>query len=212
MKKHNGASWLFGLLGVLLAAAVLLICLTQRDASPRLFGKTEEAEECVRAMMTRICQGDYSGASAYLYGTPSLGTDDSPEEPVADMIWEAFVSSLSFSPQGGCYATVSGLAQDITVSGLDLPGVTQALKQHSPAVLEARVEAEEDMGAVYDENHQYREAFTQSVLEEAASQVLSSSASVERRVTVRLVYEENRWWVVPDAALLNAVSGGIISN
>ena len=66
------------------------------------------------------------------------------------------------------------------------------------------------MALVYDENGEYREAFAQSVLEEAARQVLDSADSAERTVTLNLVYEGNQWWVVPDQALLSAISGGIL--
>ena len=168
MRKNKASFWIFGALAAVLAVAALLICLTQRNAVPRLFGKTEGAEKCARGMMECISRGDYAGASAYLYGTPSLGTDAQRETPAAALIWDAFVSSLECQSQGSCYATDAGVAMDFTVSGLDIPSLTQELKQRSAAVLEARVEAAEDMSQVYDSNQQYREDFAQSVLEEAA--------------------------------------------
>lgn len=198
------------MLAAVLAVTALLICMTQRSAEPKLFGKAEGAEECARAMMACISQGDYAGASAYLYGTPSLGTEAQRETPAAELIWNAFVSSLECQSQGGCYATVSGVAQDFTVSSLDIPSLTQTLKEHSSAVLEARVEAAEDMSQVYDSDGQYREDFAESVLEEAAREAVAAGNPVQRTVTVQLVYDRNQWWVVPDQALLSAISGGII--
>ncbi|MCI6434308.1 MAG: hypothetical protein MR828_06025 [Clostridiales bacterium] len=209
MRKNKASFWIFGALAAVLAVAALLICLTQRNAVPRLFGKTEGAEKCARAMMECISQGDYAGASAYLYGTPSLGTDAQRETPAAALIWDAFVSSLECRSQGSCYATDAGVAMDFTVSGLDIPSLTQELKQRSAAVLEARVEAAEDMSQVYDSNQQYREDFAQSVLEEAAREAVAAVGPVENAVTVQLVYEGNQWWVVPDSALMTAISGGI---
>lgn len=210
MRKNKASFWIFGVLAAVLAVAALLICLTQRNAVPRLFGKTEGAEKCARAMMECISQGDYAGASAYLYGTPSLGTDAQRETPAAALIWDAFVSSLECQSQGSCYATDAGVAMDFTVSGLDIPSLTQELKQRAFAVLEARVEAAEDMSQVYDSNQQYRENFAQSVLEEAAREAVAASSPVQRRVAVQLVYEGNQWWVVPDGALITAISGGIL--
>ena len=210
MVKRNLPARVFGCLGAVLAVTALLICLTQRNAQPRLFGTAAGAEECAQAMMENIAQGNYAAASAYLYGTPSLGTGTQPESDTAGILWEAFVSSLDFEPLGGCYATVSGLARDYSVSSLDLPKLTQALKDAAPGILESRLDAAEDMTLIYDENGEYRKAFAQSVLEEAARQVLASADSVDRTVTLNLVYEGNQWWVVPDQALLSAISGGIV--
>lgn len=197
-------------MAAVLAAAVLVICLTQRSSAPRLFGKAEGAEQCALAMMERISQGDYSGASAYLYGNPSLGSDALRETPAARLIWDAYVSSLECRRKSSCYATDQGVAMDFAVSGLDIPTLTQELKQRASAVLEARVASAEDMSQVYDDEQQYREDFAQSVLEEAAQGAIADATSVERSVTLRLVYEANQWWVVPDSALLTAISGGIM--
>ena len=198
------------MLAVVLAVSALLICLTQRNAAPKLFGKAEGAEKCARAMMDCISRGDYAGASAYLYGTPSLGIGDQRETPAAECVWDAFVSSMECRSRGSCYATDAGVAMDFTVSGLDIPSLTQELKQRSAAVLEARVEAAENMSQVYDSNQQYREDFIQSVLEEAAREAVAAVSPVENAVTVQLVYEGNQWWVVPDSALMTAISGGIL--
>ena len=198
------------MLAVVLAVSALLICLTQRNATPKLFGKAEGAEKCARAMMDCISRGDYAGASAYLYGTPSLGIGDQRETPAAECVWDAFVSSMECRSRGSCYATDAGVAMDFTVSGLDIPSLTQELKQRSAAVLEARVEAAENMSQVYDSNQQYREDFIQSVLEEAAREAVAAVSPVENAVTVQLVYEGNQWWVVPDSALMTAISGGIL--
>ena len=210
MRNNKASSWIFGALAVVLAVSALLICLTQRNAPPKLFGGTEGAESCARAMMECISRGDYAGASAYLYGKPSMGTDAQRETPAAKLIWDAFVSSLECRSQGSCYATDAGVAMDFTVSGLDIPSLTQELKQRAAAVLEARVASTEDMSQVYDDEQQYREDFAQSVLEEAAREAVAAVSPVENAVTVQLVYEGNQWWVVPDSALLTAISGGIM--
>lgn len=209
MKRNKVLPWLFGALGAVLAAAALVICLTQREAEPKLFGGASGAEECARAMMEKISAGDYAGASAYLYGTPDLGTGMEEEDSLAGLIWNAFVSSLDCRSQGQCYATVSGVAVDFVVTALDIPSLTQNLKDYAPAVLDARVESAENISQVYDSSNEYRQDFAQSVLREAAQEVIAASAPVGRTVTVHLVHEQNRWWVVPDEALLDAISGGI---
>lgn len=203
-------SRVFAILGAILTVAVLVICLTQRGSGPVLLGTAAGAEECAQGLMERICAGDYSGAAQYLYGTPSLGDDAQRENPASQLIWDAFLSSLSCRPQGNCYADENGLAQDYILSGLDIPSLVAKLKEAVPAVLEAQVDGAENFAQVYDDNWQYREEFAQSVLEETARQVTAGIAPVERRITLRLAFENSQWWVVPDQQLITAISGGIL--
>ena len=167
MKKIPISSRVFAVLGALLAVLVLVICLSQRGSTPLLLGSTEKAEECARNLMERICAGDYAGASQFLYGTPSLGSDTQRENAAGELLWQAFLSSLNSQPAGDCYADEKGLAQDYILSGLDIPELLAKLKEAAPGVLNARGEGAEDLAQVYDDNWQYREAVTQSVLGEA---------------------------------------------
>ena len=210
MKKIPISSWVFAVLGVLLAVLVLVICLSQRSGTPLLLGSTEKAEDCARNLMERVCNGDYTGASQYLYGTPSLGSDSQRENAASELIWQAFLSSLKSQPAGDCYADEKGLAQDYILSGLDIPDLLARLKETAPGVLKTRVDAAESFVEVYDDNWQYREEFTKSVLEEAARQVTGEATPAQRTITLRLTFEDGRWWVVPDTQLLTAISGGIL--
>ena len=210
MKKQKVISCCFGVLGVILAVTALMICLTQRETEPKLIGGAPGAESCAQAMMEKLNSGDFQGASHYLLGSPSLISGTRQMERAARLLWDAFASGLRATPQGACYATVSGVAQDYTLSSLDVPQMLEQLKQYAPMVLESRVEAAEDMSQVYDENHEYREDFAQSVLEEAAREVIAASSPTEATVTVHLTNQDGRWWVVPDEALLRAISGGTI--
>lgn len=203
-------SRVFAILGAILAVAVLVICLTQRSSRPLLLHTASGAEECAQGLMERICAGDYAGAAQYLYGTPSLGDETQRETPASQLIWDAFLSSLSCRPQGDCYADENGLAQDYILSGLDIPSLVAKLKEAVPAVLEAQVDGAENLALVYDDNWQYREEFAQSVLEETARQVTAGIAPVERQITLRLAFEDGQWWVVPDQQLITAISGGIL--
>ena len=210
MGKKNISSWIFGSLAAVLAVTALMICLTQREAEPRLLGSAPGAEGCARGMMEALSQGNFQGASAYLQGTPSLVGEGQQLDGAAKLIWDAFAASLDAVPQGGCYATVSGLAQDYVLTSLDIPSLTQQMKEYAPAVLDSRIEAAEDMSQVYGDDHAYQEAFAQSVLEEAAREVIAAGTPREITVTVRLTYQDGQWWVVPDEALLTAISGGIL--
>ena len=209
MRRIQILPLVLGTIAGMLAVTVLLICVTARSAQPVLLTAPEGAAECAQEMMDKIYTGDYAGASSCLYGKPSLSAGDQGESGAAQVIWDAFRSSLSCRPQGELYADENGLAQDYILSGLDIPSLIQQMKTTAPGILQKKVEAAESFDQVYDDNWQYREDFTQAVLEEAARQAAAAGSRVERSVTLRLVYEDDQWWVLPNQELIAAISGGL---
>lgn len=214
MKLKNVLSIIFALLAVSLTALTLKVCLEALDADPVLMTPPVAAVETADAMMAAVCAGDYEAASGLMYGTPNLGASRAPADEVGVILWDAFQESLSYELVGECYATDSGIAQDITVTCLDFSSVTVSLRDRAQTLLVERVEAAENaaMGAdtIYDENGDYREDFVMEVLRDVTLDALEEDArNKEQTLTVNLVYKKGQWWVVPDQALLSAISGGI---
>jgi len=118
---------------------------------------------------------------------------------------------MSYELVGECYATEEGLAQNLTVSYMDITSVTATLKQRSEALLEQRVAEAEDIYDVYDENMQYREDVVMEVLYAAAQDALAEDATTTTvDLTVNMVYQNEIWWIIADTKLLDAISGGIL--
>lgn len=210
MKRKSIVPTLFGALGGALAVTALVICLTQRDAAPMLLRYPQEAEDCVSAMMTDLCSGNYREASQYLYGRPDLGIGPSGEDEAAALLWSAFTDSLHYTADEPCTATASGIAQTVTVTSLDMNGVLEAMEQKAPELLNRAISWAADMDDVYDENHEYRKDFVGDVMAQAAQAALEEAQTTEHTVTVNLLYDDHQWWVMPDQALLAAISGGIL--
>lgn len=204
-------SALFALLGICSAAAVIYIAANCTGMTPQLLTPPTAATGKIVSMMEAVCSGDYEQASREILGNPSLGVDREAADEVGVLIWDAFQESLSYELVGECYTTEDGLAQNITVTGLDIESVTAQLRQRSQTMLEQRVQEAEDTSEIYDENNEYREDFVMDVLYDAAIQALEEDA-VEKTVelTVKLSYSDGSWWIVSDAALLDAISGGIL--
>lgn len=210
MKTERILSGVFALLGVILAAATVSVTLWALDAQPVLMTPPAAAVETADAMMAAVCDGDYETAGNLMYGSPNLGTDRAPSDEVGVLLWDAFVDSLSYELTGECYATDSGIAQDVTISCLDFSSVTATLQARAQTLLVQRVEEAEDADAIYDENGDYREAFVMEVLRSVTLDALQEDARyVERNLTLNLIYKKGQWWVVADSALLSAISGGI---
>lgn len=203
-------SGLFGLAGGVLAILAVLVSLSALDASPVLLAAPEDALSQSEAMMEAFARGDFAQAGQKMQGQPDLGADREPADEVGKMIWSAFVDSIRYEFTGDCYATDSGIARDVTIETLDISSVTASLRQRSRKLLNERVAAAEDVEQIYDENGDYREDFVMAVLHDAARQALEEDAShTSCQVTLKLSYQDGQWWVVPDQALLSAISGGI---
>ena len=211
MKVSKLIAALFGVAGVCAAALCVHLALTNRNASPVLVQQPASAREQVEIMMEAVSRNDYAAASEVIQGNPVFGADRDPADRVSAMIWNAFVESVSYELVGDLYATDSGVAQNIVVTTLDMGSVTVNLKERSENLLEERIAEAEDPHEVYDENNEYREDFVMQVLYDAAVQALKEDArTVQYEVTINMIYENGAWWIVPNAGLLSAITGGVL--
>ena len=204
-------SGLFALLGAGAAAAGIYLSLSNMHAAPVLLVQPEEAREQVVSVLDAVCDGNYALASLGMQGTPDLGVNRDAQGEVSNLIWDAFLDSITYELEGECYATDSGIAQNVVIRTLELDSVTARLRERSQTLLAQRVEQAEDTSELYDENNEYREDLVMDVLYEAAQQALQEDVRyVTREVRLNLVYENGQWWVLPETELLRAISGGLV--
>ena len=204
-------SLLFAAVGIAAALYAVNLSLSNKDADPVLLAPPEEATHQVVGLMDAVCEGNFDAASAYLLGQPDLGVNREATDPVGVLIWDALCDSMSYELVGECYATEDGLAQNVTLSYMDITSVTPTLKERSQTLLEQRVEEAEDLDDVYDEKLQYREDFVMTVLYDAAVDALEEDATTTTvDLTVNMVYQNEKWWIIADNNLLDAISGGVL--
>ena len=208
MRIFRGLPLAFGIGGLLLAALVLACCVLGGTMEPKMLFSSDGAARCAEALMDRLCRGDYAGASACCLGNPAL--DPAPRTETEKQLWQAFSDSLEYTLVGSSYATAQGVAQDVTFRSLLLPGVTRNLRQRAETLLERRVAEAKTMAEVYEEDLSYREDFLQAVLSDAVEEAIEEDGcSLEQTLTLQLTCDRGRWQVMPDAAWMNAVCGGI---
>lgn len=208
MRIFRGVPLVFGIGGLLLGASVLACCVFGRTMEPKMLFASDSAARCAGALMDRLCRGDYAGASACCLGNPAL--DPAPRTETEKQLWQAFSDSLEYTLVGSSYATAQGVAQDVTFRSLLLPGVTRNLRQRAEKLLERRVAEAKTMAEVYEEDLSYREDFLQAVLNDAVKEAIEEDGcSLEQTLTLQLTCDRGRWQVMPDAAWMNAVCGGI---
>lgn len=204
-------SFLLAAVGLCAAAAAVFLSMEFVNAKPILLTPPDAARSKVIMLMNAVADGDYAEASKAIYGTPDLGVNREAADEVGVLIWEAFEGSVTFELLGDCYTTEEGLAQDVSITCLDVTSVTTNLKERSQKTLELRVEEAEDVSDIYDENNEYREDFVMEVLRDAVVEALEEDArTMTVELTVNLSYQEGKWWVIADEALLDAISGGIL--
>lgn len=207
----NLSCFLLAAIGLGAAAAAIFLSMTFADAKPMLLTPPDVARSKVIMLMNAVAEGNYEEASKTIYGTPDLGVDREAGDEVGVMIWDAFEGSVSYELRGDCYTTDQGLAQDVTLTCLDVSSVTANLKERSQKMMAQRVTEAEDVSDIYDENNNYREDFVMEVLHDAVRVALKEDArEMTVNLTVRLSYQDGNWWVVADEALYNAISGGIL--
>ena len=205
-------SGLFAVLGLTAAALGIWLGLNSVDAAPVLLREPEAVPERVEQMLELVSAGDYNGAGKLMQGQPDFGADREAADEAGRILWDAFVSGFSYRLEGECYATDSGVAQDVVITRLEPDSVTAGLRDRIRSVLEKRLETAEDVSEVYDENNNFREEVVAEALLEALKEAIREDASYTGvTVTVTLVWRDGSWWIVPEEGLIRAITGGIVS-
>lgn len=203
-------AWVFAALAAVIAVGGVCFIFANRNAQPVLLSPSQEALDTAQQLVQAITDGDYATAGKLMLGSPDMGVDRSADSKVGRLIWNAHQQSITFTPVGECFATESGIGQQYTVRYLDMEAVTANMGQHSEELLALRVEQAKDVSEVYDSNNNYREDVVMEVLCDAAQKALKRDAAfVEVTFTVNLVYRNGQWLAIPDAELLEAITGGL---
>lgn len=211
MKIKMTISAAFAAVGACAAAVAIGLSFLNLNSAPVLLSSPAEAQAQVAAVMDAVCEADYEKAGQMLYGSPSLGVDREAADEVGILLWDAFTDSLSYELVGDCYASEDGLSQNVKLTGLDVTTVTANLRERSQKLLEKRVLEADDPDDVYDKNNDYREDFVMDVLYDAAKEALKADGEeVTVEFTLNLTYQDDRWQVIANEALLDAISSGVL--
>lgn len=208
MRIRRGISVLLTALGTALAVGTLGLVIWAVSASPVMLRPPETAACRAEALMDAVCSGDYQGASDLLYGGPSLGARPEDSSPAVDLLWEAFLESLDYTFLGDCCVADSGVAIDVLVRSLDVTAVVDGLDSRAQALLNERVLAAEDSAEIYDDDNNFRQELVAEILQGAVRQALEENRRIrEQTISLHLVFDQGEWWVLPDAGLVNVLSG-----
>ena len=215
MKFVKFLGFLLIILGLCAAVVTGCVALKNMEAEPVLLKAPAAAESRVKGMMDSFCSGDYVAAEKMLLGNTRLGVDREAADPVGQLLWQTFQSNMSYELLGELYATNDGLAQNIRITTLDLDPMIDYIETNTKLLLEAEVNKRLDnndrLDEIYDDNNEYREEFVAQFLMDAAQQAVQQEKTlVQTELTLYLTWENGTWWVVPNDQLLGVVSAGLV--
>lgn len=209
MKNAKLLSTVFALLGAILIVGTVALSFLSLNAPAQLVTVSEDAQQCTQDFMEALCQKDLTAAGDLMLGQSSLDANLEPSSELGSLLWDAYRDSLSYEFTGECYATDTGLARNVKITALDIPAVMATLKERSDTLLAQAVEASSSE-EVYDKKSTYREDFVMEVLLDGATAILAESyASTSWEIPLNLIYQNGQWWILPDQALMNVISGGM---
>lgn len=208
MKIARFFAIIFACIGVVLLIGSMGFFLLSRNAQVRVGELPQGAVSVSDGFVQALNAGDLESAAALMYGQPDLGTSGVPEDPESALVWEQFRNSIAVEFSGSWEVEQSSLVRKGSITTMDVASVTEKLPERVQSLLNQRVASAEDVTEIYDEQSDYREELVAEVLREALGQSLAQDAkTVTREVTVKLIRRDGAWWIVPDQALLHALSG-----
>ncbi len=208
MKIARFFAYVFAVFGFLLLVGSICLCLFSLNAPVRILELPQEAVRVSETFAQTLNDGDLTAASQYVYGQPDLGAEGAPADPETAVVWSAFLDSISVEYTGKCQAADSGLVRTASVTALDVDSVMEKLPVRAQALVNQKIASAESLTEVYDETGSFREELVGEILQQALQQSLSQDARiVTREITVKLINRDGAWWVVPDQALLQTLSG-----
>ena len=185
-KKH-ALAWLAA--GLLLSLLVFVVVLTGLSGGV-VVTDPEGIPQAADMVMRNIQDGNWEALEAAVLGSPALAPRTGEADSAEALIWESYQESLQWTFQNGFDIQDAYVTQKITVTCLDIPGVTKSMSGN----LDAEAAANPELKSQF--------------LYAAAEQVLASECPVaEYEITLTFVREKGRWLLVPNSALQALLSG-----
>ena len=209
MKLSKLAAGLFAAVGTVLLIGSIVLCFVGLNRPSEGIQPPEAAQNCADAVLEAIDSGDFSGAAERFYGQPALGLDREPATAAGKQLWNAYRDSAAVETAGSCYVAGTEICQDAAVTTIDLSAVAAQLDSRAAALLSQMLAEAEDPAQLLGENREIPQNLKDQTLTQALTEALAAPDTVTRQVTLKLVQQDGQWWALPDAALLDVLSGGL---
>lgn len=206
VKNTRKAVLPFFILTLIFSLLTLLVCL-RKDAPVRIVGSVPDPRECCDAFFEALNEGDYNAASACC--NPALPSETVPEEGEATELYALLRKSWQGRTAGEAVIEGSSIRVPAVMTVTDIGSLYGGVKEDINVLLAEYVEEARLSSDVYNEDGSYRDEVVRRAWEEALSarRERAQEYSAERELMLTLRYAEREWRIVPDEALLSALSG-----
>lgn len=200
---------LWGVLAALLTAGTLTLCVLAPSLGMLIARPAGDPAAVITEFLDALTARDWPAAYEKMDAYSQLGLENAPEDPAAAALAEALGESYAYTLTGEC--AVEGLVarQSVRFTRLSLSQAERAAEERLPSVLADIVDSR-PRSQVYDSDDNYFPQVAREAYLTALTEILHDPAAylVTEDLTLTARFAGGEWAVVPDQALLLALSGG----
>lgn len=208
MKISKLASAMFFAAGTVLLVGSVVMSFAALSRPAKAVKPTQEANACAQSVIRALDDGDLSKVEEYFYGKPTLGLEREPATAEGKQIWNAYRDSITVTTDGYCYGEGTNIYQTAKVTAMDITGTLSQWDKGAGELLKQKIDAAEDPAVLLDEGGDVPQTLKDELCAQALTQVLADAKTVTTQITFQLMEQDGQWWVLPDQALLDVLSGG----
>ena len=209
MKISKLASAVFAVVGVVLLVVSIGASFFALSKPAKAVKPTEEANVFAQSVLNALDSGDFVAVESHLYGKPSLGLDREPSAPEGRELWNAYQSSIKITTDERCYGEGANIYQTAQVTYMDIAQTLSGLDRRAGELLKNKLDAQEDHTALLGEDGQIPQKLKEELRTVAFREALAEPKTVTTQITFQLIEKDGQWWVLPDQAMLDILSGGV---
>lgn len=194
----------------ILSCLAIVLCTLAVNFGSILVRPRGNPQDAVREFFTDVSTRNYDEAYQYITGYSSLGLENTPSTEAGRILLVALRQSYGYSLIGE--STVDGLDahQQVELRCLDCAALEEDTAREALNVI-ASLSRSRDRSQVYAEDGNYLPSLVDEAYAQALGNVLSHASDyyASTGLQLNLRYVDGGWRIVPDAALLKALAGGL---
>lgn len=209
MKISRLASAVFAVVGTVLLVGSIAASFVALSSPTKAVKPSKEANDFAQEVLNALDSGDFVEVAAYFYGEPAMGLDREPATAEGRELWNAYRSSMEVTTDDGCYSEGTSIYQTAQVTCMDIGQTLSGLEQRAGALLTQKLDEQEDPAALLGEDGQIPPALKEELRTKAFREALAGPKTVTTQITFQLMEKDGQWWILPDQAMLDILSGGL---
>ena len=209
MKLSKLASAVFAVVGTVLLVGSIGASFFALSKPEKAVKPTQEANAFAQSVLSALDSGDFVTVESYLYGKPNLGLDREPSAAEGKELWNAYRSSMEVTTDERCHGEGANIYQTARVTYMDIAQTLSDLDRRAEELLKNKLDAQEDSAALLGEDGQIPQKLKEELRAAALQEALKDAKTVSTQITFQLIEKDDQWWVLPDQAMLDILSGGV---